>query len=246
MGCCSSGLKVRPKLGNSLTKVLNHWVRRDARTFDVHSEDWFAFDKLRLIIVELARGSPTSVPVFDMALFISMANESSTLMELHQRYRMLEGRAKHQAHQDFVEACLKARYRFARGRCGFSIMCTFALLTGVGFILGYEDPYTLRRVTLRFTREAVFKPESVFTEDERERREREDTHVVMLRDGEYVRIKGDPVAGSPAHHGVCENFERWLRYCRTIRSSMQLPQDGAGTADTLAAVVSLLMFLDAA
>ena len=84
-----------------------------------------------MLVYQIGAGSPTAVPVFDMALFISMSNECGKLLALHERYRQLEGEGKRHAHRSFVDAVLKAKYRFGLGRCGFSLLCTFALLTGI-------------------------------------------------------------------------------------------------------------------
>ena len=229
---------------NSLLESLILFVRREARHFDVHQEDRVAYNMLRMALYELAAASPTSAPVFDLALFASMSCECQRIIALHRRYRELEGRPKMLAHKDFVELLLKARYRFSTGRAGFSIMCTFALLTNVRYIVAFEDPVTLDPAKLHFCATGVYRMERLFDEEARKRREREETHVICLRHGAYYRVRGEALAETPAEAGIDVNYERWLRYCRTVRSAIELPQ--AGEADTLTSVVALLMFFETA
>ena len=58
----------------------------------------------------------------------------------------------------------------------------------------------------------------------------------------YAYAKGDRVKASPLVAGVCDNFETWLMYARTARSSFELPPRGRG--DNLTGAVTILMMFD--
>ena len=87
-------------------------------------------------------------------------------------------------------------------------------------------------------------------ENERRLREASESHVLSLRTSkqpgrgsEYAYSKGVALRLQPTVAGVCDNFEVWLKYARTARSSFELPPRGMG--DNLAAAVTILMLFDA-
>ena len=227
---------------NSLVTCCNNLLHKFAQHYDIAQEDRVAFNMLRMSLYELCKASPTSAPVFDLALFISMSKECRSLIDWHMRYRELEGRSKILAHKKFVELLLTARYRFDDGVGGFTQMATFALLTNVPLVLYFDDPETYDTAKLRFAATGIYRMEKLFGVEAQERKKNVETHVIALRQGMYYPVRGDPLALVPASGGMSANFERWLKYCRTVRTAYELP--APGQSDMLTTVVSLLMFFE--
>ena len=70
--------------------ALQQFLRRGTLHLDIAREDWLAYEKLRLQIHE--QQNPLKVPVFDMALFISMSMECSSILQAHERVRRYTNR----------------------------------------------------------------------------------------------------------------------------------------------------------
>ena len=266
----SRGLQPRPKEPGTLVLALTRFIEKGTMHLDVNQvrayaslppaaqltfspppittliqEDHLAFDMLRMRLVDIGATAPNAIPVFDLALFISMAAEASELLRANLRYRELEGPGKELAREAFVTALLRAHYRFARSRSGFSLLVTFSVLARVEFLLAMEDPNTGELFKMHFARRACVRRERPVDKNANERRLREasESHLLSLRKGEYAYSKGAALRLQPTVAGVCDNFELWLKYARTARSSFELPPRGMG--DNLTAAVTILMLFDA-
>ena len=242
MGCCCSKLKVKPMEPNSVVTCCNSLLHKLVQQYDIAQEDRVAFDMLRMGLYELCKASPTSAPVFDLALFISMSKECRSLIDWHMRYRELEGPSKMRAHKKFVELLLTARYRFGDGVGGFTQLATVALLTNVPLVIYFDDPDTYDVAKLRFAATGIYRMEKLYGVEAQERKKEHETHVIALRQGTYYPARGDPLQLAPASGGMTANFDRWLKYCRTVRTAYELP--APGQSDMLTTVVSLLQFFE--
>jgi hypothetical protein len=252
MGCSlTKGLVPRPKVPGTLVKALSRFVEKGTLHLDVTQEDHLAFDMLRMRLHDLGGDNPNAMPVFDLALFISMAAEAEELLVANLRYREMEGPGKELAREAFTTAILRAHYRFAKERSGFSLLCSFAVLARVEFLLAMEDPHTGELFKMQFAHRACVRRERPVDKNANERRLREatETHVLSLRKGKgeparnaYAYTKGERVKALPLVAGVCDNFETWLKYARTARSSFELPPRGRG--DNLTGAVTILMMFD--
>ena len=112
------------------------------------------------------RENPLKVPIFDLALFISMSMECGKLLQLHSAIAEVSGSPStttisrslcaclgpnHQLDKDgsemaikeFKVTVLKATYRFGTGKLGgFSSLVTFAILSRRPFVCAMQDSQT--------------------------------------------------------------------------------------------------------
>jgi hypothetical protein len=186
MGASKSKEKVFKE--SSLAASLYKFVRPGTLHLDIQKEDALAYEKLRQDIYSAE--TPTKVPVFDMALFISMSMECQQIASIHQRCRELDGNAQQQAFKEFNIAVLKSCYRFSEGLGGFSTLvthstpcinlcgsdcfvivreqATFAVLTKMEFTCSLQDSKTLALTPIMFSRAAVYATEPPLLEDEKD------------------------------------------------------------------------------
>lgn len=246
MGCCGSKKKAVFEQSNLMT-ALHEFLRQGTLHLETAREDALAYEKLRLSIYEQ---SPLSVPVFDMALFISMSMECSTLLAAHERVRITEKAAQETAKKDFAIKVLMAHYRFSEGLGGFSQMCTYVLLTQRPYVCSIQDHKTQNLSQVMFGPSAVWMMEpEVLEEDEdgkvkKKTKEEEENDPrrfeIRIRKGLVAHVKGRDHKCAPLDTGIVDHFDKWLAYTRTFRSSLELPQTG----NALAAAAGLLMEFD--
>lgn len=246
MGCCGSKKKTVFGQSNLMTAV-HEFLRKGTLHLEVAREDALAYEKLRLLIYEQ---SPLSVPVFDMALFISMSMECSSLLQAHERVRNTDKASQETAKKDFAVKVLMSHYRFSEGMGGFSQMCTFLLLTQHPYVLSIQDHKTQNLSQIMFGPSAVWMMEpEVLEEDEdgqtkKKTKEEEENDPrrfeIRIRKGVISHVKGRDHKCAPLDSGIVDHFDKWLAYTRTFRSSLELPQAG----NTLAAAAGLLMEFD--
>jgi hypothetical protein len=175
------------------------------------------------------REDPLKVPIFDLALFLSMSMECGKLLQLHSAIAELDKDSSAMAVKEFQVTVLKSTYRYSTGKLGgFSTLVTFAILSRRPFVCAMQDSQTQNISQIIFGTSACWMTDSKVQKDSDDDEQEDDEadirrYEVRLKKESYNHIKGTEYKCEPLDSGICDHYKKWLTYARTFRSSMVSP-----------------------
>jgi len=241
MGTSNSKKKKKEEKVSCLVKSLHKFLRKGTFHLETQREDSLAYEMLRQDVYE--REDPLKVPIFDLALFLSMSMECGKLLQLHSAIAELDKDSSAMAVKEFQVTVLKSTYRYSTGKLGgFSTLVTFAILSRRPFVCAMQDSQTQNISQIIFGTSACWMTDSKVQKDSDDDEQEDDEadirrYEVRLKKESYNHIKGTEFKCEPLDSGICDHYKKWLTYARTFRSSMELPPKG----NTLAAAAGLIM-----